>query len=250
MIFNYRYYSLLMNTADKRGMKMELVADFETLSKKVLEKYDDEICVTMGILIVDYRQSEAREYILNYMNRFDELSGNYIDFYLPGYYMFTEDSKNEWERRQHYNICVSRHCSTYKPIYLDRTGAPYYFDDYLFEDFLREFSKKTGISYTYNPMLILVEVKRERYRGQIQFQDRMVIELDENTPRGIRRSGQLFEAIFDIAKRDVNLHSFERELKIKYIKGDAVHKIAEILDGNLLEAISESVEGVMTYRMK
>ena len=229
---------------------MELVTDFETLSKKVLEKYGDEVCVTMGILIADYRQSEAREYILNYMNRFDELSGKYIDFYLPGYYMYTEDSINEWERRQHYNMCISRHCSTHEPIYLDRTGAPYYFDNYLFEDFLREFSKKTGVSYTYNPMLILIEVKKEHYRGQIQFQDRMVIELDENTPRGLRRSGQLFEAIFDIAKRHVNLDRYERGLKIKYIKGNAVQTIANILDGNLIEAISKSVEGIMTYRIK
>lgn len=229
---------------------MELVTDFEILSKMVLEKYDDETCVTMGILIADYRQSEAREYILNYMNRFDELSGKYIDFYLPGYYMFTGDSEDEWESRQHYNMCVSRHRSTREPIYLDRTSAPYYFDDYFFEDFLREFSKETGVSYTYNPMLILIEVKNERYRGQIQFQNKIVIELDENSPRGIRRSGQLFEAIFDIAKREMNLHRFERALKIKYIKGNAVQKIASLLDGNFIEAISESAEGIMTYRIK
>lgn len=229
---------------------MELVTDFETLSKMLLDKYNNEICVTMGILIADYRQSETREYILNYMNRFDELSGKYIDFYLPGYYMFTEDSEVEWERRQHYNMCISRHCSAHKPIYLDRTGAPYYFDDYLFEDFLREFCNKTGVSYTYNPMLILIEVKKECYRGQIQFQNKIVIELDENSPRGIRRSGQLFEAIFDIAKREMNLHRFGRALKIKYIKGNAVQKIASMLDGNFIEAIGESAEGIMTYRIK
>lgn len=229
---------------------MELVTDFETLSKKVLEKYADEVCVTMGILIADYQQSEAREYILNYMNRFDELSGKYIDFYLPGYYMFTEDSTNEWERRQHYNMCVSRHCSVHVPIYLDRTGAPYYFDNTLFENFLREFEAKTGVSYTYNPMLVLIEVQKDRYRGQIQFQNKIVIELDENSPRGIRRSGLLFEAIFDIAKREGKLDRFGRELKIKYIKGNAVQMIASILDGNLIEAISESVQGVMTYRIK
>ena len=61
---------------------MELVTTFESLSKKVLQKYEG-ISITMGILIADYRQTDAREYILNYMNRFDELSGKYIDFYLP-----------------------------------------------------------------------------------------------------------------------------------------------------------------------
>lgn len=69
---------------------MELVTTFEKLSRRILEKYDEDIPITMGILVADYRQSDAREYILNYLNRFDERSGRYIDFYLPGYYMFSK----------------------------------------------------------------------------------------------------------------------------------------------------------------
>lgn len=78
----------------------------------------------------------------------------------------------------------------------------------------------------------------------------MVIELDDNTPRGIRRSGQLFEAIFDIAKREVNLDRFGKALRMRFIKGNIVQKIASTLDGNIIEAIEESVEGIMTYRIK
>ena len=75
---------------------MELITDFGELSKRILKKHEDEdSCVTMGILVADYRQSEAREYMLNYLRRFDMLSGKYIDFYLPGYYMYAKDSKDE-----------------------------------------------------------------------------------------------------------------------------------------------------------
>lgn len=230
---------------------MELITDFEELSKVILKKYEDEDnCITMGILVADYRQSEAREYMLNYLRRFDMLSGKYIDFYLPGYYMYSEDSKNEWKTRDHYNICISRHCSSRNPIYLDRSNSPYYFDDYLFEDFLREFEKKTGIKYTYNPMLILVEVKKNQCRGELQFQDKIVIELDDDTNRGCRRSGQLFETIFDIAKKEVHLDRFGKELKIKYIKGSALQKIASILDGNIIEALGETAEGILQFRIK
>ena len=60
---------------------MELITDFEELSKVILKKYEGEgNCITMGILVADYRQSEAREYMLNYLRRFDMLSGKYIDF--------------------------------------------------------------------------------------------------------------------------------------------------------------------------
>lgn len=228
---------------------MELVTTFESLSKMALDKYEDTP-VTMGILIVDYRQTEAREYILNYLNMFDEMSGKYIDFYLPGYYMYACESQNEWQKRSHQNMCISRHCSSNIPIFINRLDERFYFDDYLFEDFLREFNKKTGISYVYTPMLTLVEVNKKKGYGAIQFQDKMVIELDDGTPRGIKRSGVLFEKIFEIAKKEVHLERFEKEMRMSYVKGNAVKKIASILDGSIIETLVDTTEGIGRYRIK
>lgn len=229
---------------------MELVTTFESLSKRVLEKYDGDIPITMGILVADHRQSAAREYILNYLNRFDEKSGKYIDFYLPGYYMFSEEGKNEWEKRSHQNICVSRHCSSKEPIFISRLQEKFYFDGYLFENFLYDFERKTGISYTYSPMLILVEVNKRKGYGKLEFQDKLVIDLDDGTPRGIRRSGVLFEEIFNIAKREVRLDRFGRALRMHYLKGNAVKTIANVLDGNIIEPLAETMEGIMQYKIK
>ncbi len=53
----------------------------------------DEI-VTFGILVADWQMSKAREYIVDYMNRFDQNSGKYIDFMVLGY---GEDSKSQNE---------------------------------------------------------------------------------------------------------------------------------------------------------
>lgn len=228
---------------------MELVTTFESLSKMVLDKYEDAP-ITMGILIADYRQTEAREYILNYLNMFDEMSGKYIDFYLPGYYMYACENKNEWSKRSHQNMCISRHRSSNKSIYMTRLGERFYFDDYLFEDFLREFRKKTGIGYLYTPMLILVEVNKEKGYGAIQFQDKMVIELDDGTPSGVKRSGVLFEAIFEIAKKEVHLDHFKKEMRMSYVKGNAVKKIATILDGNIIETLVDTTESIGRYRIK
>ena len=228
---------------------MELITTFESLAKKVLEKYDN-ISVTMGILVADYRQSDAREYILNYLNRFDEKSGKFIDFYRPGYYMYARESENEWRERSHQNMCISRHCSSQEPIHINRLNEKYYFDDYLFEDFLREFERKTGITYTYSPMLILVEVNKAVGYGAIEFQDKMVIDLDDGTPRGIKRSGVLFEEIFEIARREVRMDRFRREIGMNYLKGNAVKMVVNALEGNLIETMADTVEGVMKYRIK
>ena len=229
---------------------MELVTTFESLSKKVLEKYDEDTVVTIGILVADYRQTDAREYILNYLNRFDEKSSKYIDFFLPGYYMFARESQNNWSNRSHINICVSNHCSSNCPIYMNRLNERFYFDDYLFEDFLREFEKKTNISYTYNPMLILVEVKKAVCYGRIEFQDKMVIELDDGTLGGLRRSGMLFEKIFELAKREVNIDRFGKEIRMHYMKGGIIERIVSVLKGDYIEAVVGTVEEATKYRIK
>lgn len=228
---------------------MELVTTFEKLSIDVLNKYED-IPVTMGILIADYRQTEAREYILNYLNRFDERSGKYIDFYIPGYYMFADESPNECEKRSYKNICISRHRTSAESIFINRLKERFYFDSYLFEEFLDELETKSGISYTYNPMLILVEINKGKGYGAIEFQDKMIIDLDDGTPRGIKRSGTLFEEIFAIAKREVNLDRFKKEMGMHYIKGNAVKKIAKILEGNLIEVLEDTTEGIRKYQIK
>lgn len=229
---------------------MELVTTFESLTKKVLERYDKDIPITMGILVADYRQSDAREYILNYLNRFDEKSGKYIDFYLPGYYMYSKESKNEWKKRSHQNICISRHCSSKEPIYISRLNENYYFDGYLFENFLRDFETKVGISYTYSPMLILVEINKRNRCEHLEFLDKMVINLDDGTPRGVRRSGILFEEIFNIAKREERLDRFGKEIRKNYLRGNAVKNLANLLDGNIIESLADTVEGIRQYRIK
>ncbi len=229
---------------------MELVTTFENLSERALEKYGEGFPITMGILVADYRQSDAREYILNYLNRFDEKSGKYIDFYLPGYYMFSEESKYEWKHRSHQNICISKHCSSKKPVFISRLKENFYFDGYLFEDFLRDFENKTAISYTYSPMLILVEVNKSNGYGRLEFQNKMVIDLNDGTPCGVRRSGVLFEAIFNIAKHETRLDRFRREIRMYYLKGNAVKTVARFLDGNIIEPLAETAEGIMQYRIK
>ena len=228
---------------------MELITSFETLSKEVLRKYEG-IPVTMGILVADHRQTEAREYILNYLNLFDEKSGKYIDFYLPGYFLYTGDDENEWENRSHQNIDVSRHCSRKETIYISRLKEKFYFDEYLFEDFLRALEKETGIKYAYGPMLVLVEVDGNVGYGSIKFQNRMVIDLDDGTARGIKRSGELFDAIFEFAKRGSSLYNLRKEMRMHYIKGASVNIITGFLSGDILETVKNTGEGVARYRIK
>uniref|UniRef100_UPI004057A29A hypothetical protein n=1 Tax=Agathobacter sp. TaxID=2021311 RepID=UPI004057A29A len=174
------------------------------------------------------------------MNRFDEKSGKYIDFYIPGYYENFTDENSNIARKYHPNSYVRKVENLEQYAFsLQRTGASYYFDRNLFEDFLNDMERRMGIRYTYNPMLILVEINKSLYRGEIEYQKKLVIELDEDSNRGLRRSGQLFDVIFDFAKEYVHLDQFGEKVRMYYIKGKAINNLVSVLQGDWIEAVTD-----------
>jgi len=224
------------------------VTGIDAISKRILENYDYNECITFGILIADYQQSEAKQYIINYLDMFDEKSGKYIDFFVPGYYVKSKDIIIDYEKRYHPNMEIRWDMESETPAFV-KNNIRYYFSESIFKDFLFDLEHRMGIKYTYNPMLILVEVKKGYCRGQIEFQDRMIIELDDTTSGGVKRSGELFNAIFEFAKREVGLDKYGKLLRMYYIKGNVVNRIASALSGNWVESVTSTVEDTVRYRI-
>ena len=98
----------------------------EDLQEQIKEVYGD---MAIGIFVADADQREAREYILNYLNMFDQNSGKYIDFFLPGYYTDSLQEMNDVRKKYHPNSYVRERGLYDKYVYgLNRTGQAYYFD--------------------------------------------------------------------------------------------------------------------------
>lgn len=85
---------------------MKPVGTFDEICKKVLQKYEDDEVVTIGILVADLQQDETKQYIVDYMDRFDRKSGKYIDFYIPGYYERSNELNGEINKKYHPNSYV------------------------------------------------------------------------------------------------------------------------------------------------
>ncbi len=200
----------------------------------------DEI-VTFGILVADWQMSKAREYIVDYMNRFDQNSGKYIDFMVLGY---GEDSKSQNKADKAFYNRLKKHGPAF---YLKRTETEYYFDKLAFDDLVREIEERMGIKYTYNPMLILVEEHKNRFNGELEFQDRMVIELDKI---GIERVGMLFDKIFELSKETNQLTDISHGLIKHYIKGNSVSYIFKGLKGNWLDGAEEFTKAVKYFTVQ
>ena len=83
-------------------LKVNPVRTFDQITQEILDKYDYKT-ITVGILIADGNQTAARDYIINYMDKFDKESGKYIDFFVPGYCEKISDSAVSIEKRYHPN---------------------------------------------------------------------------------------------------------------------------------------------------
>ncbi|WP_022759588.1 hypothetical protein [Butyrivibrio fibrisolvens] len=223
--------------------------DIYTDIKKICEEHGT---VTVGILIADGYQQDAREYILHYANMFDRHSDGYIDFFIPGYYI-NASSEQEAKRIRsfHPNADIRIESNKYSDvIFLERTGLHYGYDQGLFFRFLDNIHDRMGIAITYNPMLILVEVNMDMCRGELEFQKKLVIELDSNSDGNIRRAGMLFEDIFEIAKKNINLYKFRDGIRLRYLKKNCIDLISDLLVRDYGGALKVLGNGVASYRLQ
>ena len=207
---------------------MNPTGSFDRFKDDILTKYNDYEygdIVTFGILVADPRQSEAKEYIYNYLDVFHKKSGRNFDFFIPGY---TEYSCSD----------------SIQAIILNR--KKYYFDEKMFFDFLDKIEEKFKIEYTYNPMLILMSMEL----GNVASSEYIVLELDDTDKHNIRRSGVLFREIFQLAHTTKSLQDIHSGFIKTYLKGNLLNNILEILQQDSLLEIIKIGENFKKYRIR
>lgn len=208
---------------------MHPTGSFDRFENDIIRRYndyDESDYVTFGILIADPRQTDAKQYIYNYLDHFNEESENYFDFFIPGYteYKWPDDAEK---------------------VIVNVNNTDYYFSYKLFEGFLKKLKLHFGIEYTFNPMLILMSM----IPGQIYSAKYIVIELD-NTSHDIRRSGMVFSRIFEFARMNPEINNLQRMFVNTYLKGNWLNHILKILNQNkLLEAINIK-NNITKYRIR
>ena len=200
------------------GDKMLLV---DYLRKLRVKQYEENLSCTIGILVADYQQQRTMEDIFNYLDIFHKKSGSYIDFYIPGYVKVTDET----------------------PFHFSVGGIKYRFDRDSFNTSVLDLEKIFGIKYRFRPLLIL----QEFINGNTT-ERRIVIEFNTE------ESGRLFEEIFDIARREVNIEEFSTELRnaqIKKMLPQIIKKAIKILSGNaIIELVVDNADSFTKYRIQ
>lgn len=199
------------------------LGEYSRLVNDIKRREDPDLPITFGLLIADYDQQSSREYILNYIDRFNYKSGKYINFYLPGY--FEED------------IYVSKQI-----IKID--GKEYYFEREKYMEFLQRLETDFEFEYFYNPTLILMEYKR----GHFSKVNSIIIELDDQGS-DIRKTGKFFEEIFKIAKSYVDINDFSTELKKNEFKNGLFSSILNSINNNLIKEVVGNYGRLKKYKL-
>ena len=208
-------------------------------SSGAIEAFKDKETITVGLLVADARQSDSRDYLLNYLDYFHRRSGNYFSFYVAGFTPepFGFDFTKPFDPTD----------NLYKNLYLiEIDRKKYYFDAIEFEHFIVELEEELKIKYTFNPMLVLFEMKPGHW-GEAR---RVVFELDNMDDHNVRRSAVFFSELLDITKEVTSLKDITRKQKNYAIKGSIIDRIIASLDIPLIGEVKNSIEDIRRYRIK
>lgn len=141
------------------------------------QEFSQEKVNYFGVLFCDVRQSNAREYILNYLDVFNNRSGKFIDFYIPGYI----PSDECYDQRNCNIIQIGK--------------QKYIFDEQQYIEFCSRFEYDFGVEFPFSATLVLLEYTS----GSFLKARKIVFEL-ENSKNGIKSAGSLFLSIFNCAE--------------------------------------------------
>lgn len=199
------------------------LGDYNRLVHEIKRRENPDIPITFGLLIADYDQQHCREYILNYIERFNYRSDKYINFYLPGYLeeSFFGDSKA-----------------------LVIGDKLYYFNRQIYLDFLVNLETDFFIEYPYTPILVLMEYNS----GNFQFSKRIIIQLDDSGSQ-IKQTGEFFEKIFSIAREEVAIGDFSKRLTRSKLNSGLFDTIVGCIDNKFITAIYNNNKDIKKYRL-
>lgn len=195
------------------------LGDYKRLIADVKERYDGTETVTFGILIADYDKYCVRQNIINYLEIFNNHSKRYIDFYIPGYANWGGDEITP---------------------FIDVYGNKYYFRRELFTEFLLDFEKSFGYKCDYKPALILVELNNLDFLRC----KKMVIGLGDCENAGI-----LFDEIFGIARKYVDLKHFQMGIKSTLIKGTLSDTLIRMTNNNIIIELKSLSDNLRNFKI-
>ncbi len=138
---------------------------------------------TVGLLFVDPRQTQIRDFVTNYMDVFNQESDKYIDFYLPGFRKVNDES--------HYDMTISNTFWKFEPD--------------VYNSFVGELRDRKIINFTTSAFLLLMEIGHHK----TSFKKYMKIGID-SPAMNPQEAGPFFKKLFEYSKSEIEFQKIEK----------------------------------------
>lgn len=198
---------------------MHAFGSYEEFNTKMYswEMESTQRAITIGLLLCDARnEDDLTKRIINNINIFNESSGDFINFYIPGY--CTKKELNS-----------SDNCKYIEGLY-NIEGVDYKFSISFFEKFVEEI-KNIGIDYANEPELILVEVEN----CQVHWEKRLEFPLLSMEKKGkIEDVCSFFNKIFNDARTVVSIDDFSNKGTSRAVKRNIIKFIKDKIPDEIL----------------
>lgn len=143
-----------------------------------------------GVLLADVRQPDTKSYILNYLDRFHMSSGEYIDFYIPGY--FEEEN------------------GFYNTEYIGLENEKYFFSNQAYDEFTLKFVNDFGLRANGVPVLYLIEWEKGA------FEKSEIIEFNlDGGEYSVKKTVELFDLLFSFTKDKEDLFGINNRMELE-----------------------------------
>lgn len=201
------------------------VDSYDLLIDEINHRETNLVPTTVGILFVDYNFRNAREIVQPALKWLNQLSGDIINFYLPGY------EKVSPKRGKHAEYCFEN--NNYK------------FYSQAFQDFCDEFFKKFNIKPIFSPTLVLFEYGYESLYNTPKILIDLTSELTD-----IKKVELIFKEIVQQAKKCPELWGHSNTLQFKGLMKGMPDILDHIIKHNYLKAISTTLSEIKRYKIQ
>lgn len=184
---------------------------YNNLLKRLINKYEGNGTVSIGLLLGNANCNFMKSNILNKINQFHHRSNHNIDFYFPGYGAY-------------WNGCFGE-----EKVVSTVGGVEWLFSDKLYSEFIDELESHSKWKYSGETELLLLNFKN----GELDFSEMLVFWIDKMvTDQVIYSPSNFFETIFRNLKGNNSVYSVSDMLAIKGISKSIIELINQKIPFN------------------
>ncbi len=201
------------------------VDSYDSMINEIRHRETKLVPTTVGVLLVDYNFRYAKEILQPALKWLNQLSGDTINFYLPGYERVFNGTRGNLKYRFENN--------------------DYVFFGRIYQEFQLKFSQEFCVEQAISPTLILFEYGYESLCNS----PKILIDLTEELA-SVKNIEQLFKEIVQQAKKSPDLLGHSNALQFKGLMKRMPDILDDMIRQKYIKAAYSAIKEIRRYKIQ